>query len=184
VGFRVVERLASRWRAVSGESLPEYAAWWAEPAGRSVALVKPVTFMNRSGLALSAWREHHGLDPAELLVVVDDVYLPVGVLRIRARGSSGGHQGLESIEAALSGREFARLRVGVGAQGDRPPGEEQDPGAKLREHVLEEFEDDEQDAIAAAIERAADAAESWLNDGVLATMNRFNRRVRKEALEP
>jgi len=145
----------------------------------------PVTFMNRSGLALSAWRERHGLDPAELLVVVDDVYLPVGALRIRARGSSGGHQGLESIEAALPGRDFARLRVGVGeAGGERPPGEGQDPSPMLREHVLEEFEDDEQDAIAAAIERAADAAEIWLNEGALAAMNRFNRRVRKEALEP
>jgi PTH1 family peptidyl-tRNA hydrolase len=131
------------------------------------------TWMNESGRAIAAWRERNTLDLAELLVVADDVYLPVGMVRLRAGGSSGGHRGLESIEQALGTGEFARLRVGVGGA----------PGEALREHVLETFEEEEKGAVAESIGKAADAVEVWLGEGLLAAMNRFNRRVRKEEPE-
>jgi PTH1 family peptidyl-tRNA hydrolase len=162
-----------RWQARPAGGTDTWRAWRAERSGRVVDLVVPLTYMNASGAALETWRERHGLDPAGLLVVVDDVYLPVGSLRLRAAGSSGGHRGLESLEAVV-GREFARLRVGVGAAED---------AAGLREHVLDEFEEDERAVVDEAVERAADAVECWLDEGVLAAMNRFNRRTRREDSE-
>src|SRR6185503_10146508 len=131
--------------------------------------------MNASGLAVARYRERQGLSPEELLVVADDVYLPLGTLRVRARGSSGGHRGLESIESALATDEYARLRIGVGAA---------ENAAALRDHVLETFADDEQAEIEASLVRAIEAVECWADDGVLAAMNRFNRRVGKEVPEP
>ena len=134
VGFRVLDCLVTRWGAARFETVPEFRSWRAERDAREVCLVAPQTFMNRSGAALEAWRAAHGLDAADVLVVADDVYLPIGIVRLRTHGSSGGHQGLESIEAAVPGREYARLRVGVGGVEDS----EQLPG-----HVLEEFAGDE-----------------------------------------
>ena len=174
-GFRVVEALAERWRAVRAPDTRLYRWWSAERAGRKVALMEPLTFMNLSGEAVAEWRERHGLEPDALLVVADDVYLPVGTLRVRASGSSGGHRGLESIEAALGTREYARLRVGVGSATD---------AEQLREHVLDRYGPDETDSAKAAEAQAADAVECWVGEGVIAAMNRFNRRVRKEVPEP
>jgi peptidyl-tRNA hydrolase, PTH1 family len=174
-GFRVVERLAGRWGAGPGEAADRYRCWRAVRGAREVALVQPLTWMNASGSALEEWRERHGLEPAALLVVVDDVYLPLGALRLRSGGSSGGHRGLESIEAALPGSDYARLRIGVGAAA---------ASAELREHVLETFAPDEREPAAAALERAADAVECWVDQGIVAAMNRFNRNEAKEASEP
>ena len=174
VGFRVLDRLVARWGASRGETTPEYWSWRAERDAREVHLVAPRTFMNRSGSALEAWRGSHGLDAADLLVVADDVYLPIGFVRLRPAGSSGGHLGLESIEAALPGREFTRLRVGVGAVED---------SEQLPEHVLEEFGERDMEAALRAVETAADAVEVWALEGPVAAMNRFNRRVPKEVHE-
>ncbi|HYM82173.1 MAG TPA: aminoacyl-tRNA hydrolase [Candidatus Limnocylindria bacterium] len=173
VGVRVLETLVARWRASAREAVPEYRWWQAERAGRAVSLVQPLTYMNASGAALAAFETEHGLDP-KLLVVTDDVYLSFGLLRIRARGSSGGHRGLESIEAALGTREYARLRIGVGAAST---------SAELREHVLEELTEVEEQELQAAVMLAADAVEHWLVEGLLAAMNRFNRKVGKEVPE-
>jgi len=171
VGWRVVEILAKRWKA-RPEHLPgTYRGWSAELGSRTVHLLQPLTFMNLSGAALAAWRARHELEPGGLLVVADDVYLPFGTLRLRARGSSGGHRGLEGIEAELGSRNYARLRIGVGAA---------ESSAALREHVLERFEAQEEAAVDEVLERAADAAEVWVRDGTAAAMNQFNRRVRKE----
>jgi len=173
VGWRVVESLAERWRAAPGEATEAYRSWRAEARGREVDLLVPLTFMNRSGAALEAWRERHGLEKDGLLVLVDDVYLPVGALRLRGLGSSGGHQGLESIEGTLGTREYARLRIGVGAS----------ESAGLGEHVLEEPPRDEEETLAEALARAADAVECWIGEGLLVAMNRFNRKARKEVEE-
>ena len=173
VGWRVLEILVERWGAPRGEPVPEYRWWRGESSGRTVDLVAPLTFMNRSGEALQAWQERHGTIPGELLVVADDVYLPIGMVRLKGRGSSGGHLGLESIEAMLGSREYARLRIGIGAV----------EGAELREHVLEEPEQEERVVLEEAIRVAADAVECWIGEGLLAAMNRFNRRVRKEVPE-
>jgi PTH1 family peptidyl-tRNA hydrolase len=175
VGWRVVETLAARWRARAESANPEYREWRAERNGREVHLLLPLTFMNRSGEALAAWMARHGDDGAGLLVVSDDVYLPLETLRFRPGGSSGGHQGLESIAAALAGDRWARLRLGVGAAAD---------AAALREHVLETFGPDEVDRVETMITRAADAVECWLDEGMRSAMNRFNRRATKEVQEP
>ena len=106
---------------------------------------------------------------------MDDVYLPVGVIRLRGHGSSGGHLGLESLRQTLGSTGYARLRIGVGAAAS---------SAELREHVLEEFGDEEERAVEQAIERAAEAVECWLAEGLRVAMNRFNRRVRKEESTP
>jgi len=171
VGFRVLDALRPRLEAREGERHPDYREWVAEHRGKPVVMLMPLTFMNRSGEALAAWRERHPDAGEELLVVADDVYLPLGVVRLRPEGSSGGHRGLESIEAALGGARFARLRVGIG------PAE----GQGLRAYVLEEPAPDEAAAMEQAIGVAADAVECWLGEGMLSAMNRFNRRVRKEA---
>jgi PTH1 family peptidyl-tRNA hydrolase len=172
VAWRVLETLVARWKAgpVTERDAP-WRAWRAEHHGRRVDLLAPLTFMNLSGEALDRWRGTNGLEPGELLVIADDVYLPLGSIRLRARGSSGGHRGLESVEQALGSNEYARLRIGVGAA---------DSSAALKEHVLEEFDSEEEEAMVPAIEQAADAVEAWLDEGLIAAMNRFNRRVRSE----
>ena len=175
VGWRVVELLVRRWRARPEPWLPRYRAWSAELGSRAVQLLTPLTFMNLSGAALAAWRERHGLESGDLLVVADDVYLPFGSLRLRRSGSSGGHRGLESIEAELGGREYARLRIGVGAA---------QHSAALREHVLKEFEQEDEAAVDQVLELAAAAVECWVREGATAAMNRFNRRVPKEDSTP
>jgi PTH1 family peptidyl-tRNA hydrolase len=173
VAWRVLERLVQRWGAAPAGEHDAWRAWRAERAGVAVDLVAPLTFMNASGEALAGWRERHGLDPSAMLVVVDDVYLPVGMLRLRAAGSSGGHRGLESLESVL-GRRFARLRIGVGVARD---------AAGLRDHVLDEFDTAEEAVMEETVGRAADAVECWLAEGLLAAMNRFNRRIRREESE-
>ncbi|HEY2954513.1 MAG TPA: aminoacyl-tRNA hydrolase [Candidatus Eisenbacteria bacterium] len=172
-GARVVEALVGRWTARPAGAAPEYRAWEAEHAGRAVGLLVARTHMNESGRALAAFRERHPFEPADLLVVTDDVYLPLGMVRLRARGSSGGHRGLASVEEALGSRDWARLRVGVGVVA----------AEALGDHVLEEFGEEEVAQADEAIQKAADAVECWAFEGLLAAMNRFNRRVQKEVPE-
>jgi len=174
IGWRVIETLVARWRAERGPDQPTHHWWRAERGGTAVALVAPQTYMNRSGDAVAAVRDGPGLEPGSMLVVLDDVYLPLGTLRLRARGSSGGHRGLESIEAALGSSDYPRLRIGVGEAGS---------SEQLRDHVLETFGPDERETVEAAIESAADAVECWVGDGIVAAMNRYNKRVQKEASE-
>ena len=176
VGFGVVERLAARWAAPPQPATREYRWWRARRHGHEVALLEPLTFMNASGEALLAWRDRQDLDLdlEGLMVMADDVYLPLGMVRLRPSGSSGGHQGLESIEAALGGRDYARLRIGVGAAPS---------SAELGDHVLEKFTDDEEQAVARALDQAAEAVECWLELGMPAAMNRYNRRASEEAKE-
>jgi peptidyl-tRNA hydrolase, PTH1 family len=174
VGWRVLDRLSRKWSAVPSAAAATYRGARGAIEGRPVDLMWPLTYMNASGDAIEEWRLGHELDMAGLLVISDDVYLPVGALRVRARGSSGGHRGLESIEAALGSQEYARLRIGVGRAS----------GPELREHVLECFEEDEEAIVTGIIAQAADAAECWVLEGVTAAMNRFNRRAGQEADEP
>lgn len=169
IAWHVLDVLAARWGGVEGERTSEYRTRVASVRDRDVVLLQPLTYMNRSGEALAAWRQQHGLE--RLLVVSDDVYLPLGALRLRTKGSSGGHRGLESIEAALDSHEYDRLRLGVGAAED---------AERLREHVLEEFEPFEQPLLVRTVDEAANAVECWLTLGTTAAMNQFNRRVSEE----
>lgn len=175
VAWRVLDRLAERWQAVSAPGSETYRARRARVASGEVELLQPLTFMNRTGEALARWIEERGGPAEDLLAVADDVWLPVGLVRLRPKGSSGGHRGLESIEAALGTNEFARLRVGVGAA---------ESSERLREHVLEPFEPAERDDVDEAVDRAADAAACWATEGILVAMNRYNRRIVKEVEEP
>ena len=129
-------------------------------------VVKPLTIMNLSGEAVAAVAGFYKVDPAAILVVADDVNLPLGRLRLRARGTAGGHNGFKSIIARLGTEEFPRLRVGVGRG---------DPRRDLADHVLARFDDDERSEVERAMARAADAVETFLAEGIEAAMNRFNR---------
>jgi PTH1 family peptidyl-tRNA hydrolase len=171
VGFDVVDYLA----AGKGVGRPQTrfqseVAEWLE-AGEKVLLVKPQTFMNLSGRAVRQLLDFYQLPPAELLVVCDDVNLPLGRLRVRARGTHGGHNGLRDIQAHLGTTEYARLRIGVGAA---------DEGADLADHVLSRFRPTERAAVEDAVARAAQAVVCWVAHGVEATMNRFNAPEKKE----
>lgn len=174
IAWLVLDVLADRGGAPGFERHETYQSRRAVLGGHEVELLQPLTFMNASGEALAEWDRRNGLNAGELLVVSDDVYLPLGTIRVRANGSSGGHRGLESLEATLGHREFARLRIGVGAA---------ESSEQLREHVLEEFAPEEAPVLEASIRLAADAVECWRSEGLLAAMNRFNRRVRKEVPE-
>jgi PTH1 family peptidyl-tRNA hydrolase len=170
VAWWVLEELAARHAVTAEERNDTGRARRVDLGQRSVVLLQPLLFMNRSGESLAAWREEHGRE-SDLLVLCDDVYLPVGALRLRASGSSGGHRGLESIESVVGGRDYARLRIGVGAAGS---------GDQLKEHVLQEFTSEETPAIERTVRLAADAVECWVSEGALGAMNQFNRRLRQE----
>ena len=133
-----------------------------EPIGR-VLLVKPLRFMNQSGAALKAAMRQTDADPAtDLLVICDDIDLPLGKVRLRRSGSAGGHNGLRNIIAAFGSDAFNRLRVGIGR------------GGEPVDHVLATFKPGERELAAEAIATAADAAEQWLRDGIEAAMSAFN----------
>ena len=132
-------------------------------------VLKPQTYMNRSGAVLAPLRAIDGFDPArDLLVLVDDVALPVGRFRLRGAGSAGGHNGLKSVEGALRRQDYARLRIGVGPR----PMEVDD----LADWVLDAFTSDERTALDGLLSPMAEAVECWLNEGIEVAMNRFNRR--------
>ena len=130
--------------------------------------------MNLSGPAVVGLLQFYKVDPADLLVVVDDVNLELGRLRTRMRGSAGGHNGLKSIIESLGIEEFARLRIGVGRG---------DARRDLADHVTAKFEREEREDVAAAIGRAADAVELFVTDGIAPVMNRFNRKEDREETE-
>lgn len=168
VGFMAVDALAKR--------LVRFTGWRAEGgvergrgrAGRhDVTLVKPQGYMNRSGVAVRGLFAE-GWIAEEILVVCDDVYLPFGTVRIRPRGGTGGHQGLESIAASTGTDAFARLRIGVGPA---PPAE------RLKEYVLEPFSEEERPALPRVVEAAAQAAHDAAALGLTQAMNRWNRFV-------
>jgi PTH1 family peptidyl-tRNA hydrolase len=131
----------------------------------SMLLAKPMTFMNLSGQAVQALAGFHKVEPADLLVVADDVNLPLGRLRARRGGSAGGHNGFKSVAEQLGTDQFPRLRVGVGGG---------EPGRDLSSHVLGRFGAEERQQILDAVNRAADAVEVFAAEGIEAVMNRFN----------
>jgi len=164
VGFDVIDEIARR-QSVGFESAPAEAliAKWRRPE-EAVLLVKPLTFMNLSGQAIGELARYFKIEVADLIVVVDEVHLPLGKLRARKRGSAGGHNGLKSVIAHL-GDEFARLRLGVGLGGEQ---------RNMADHVLSRFEKDEAAEVERMTTRAADAAEMFVTSGIEAVMNAFN----------
>lgn len=166
VGFEVIDEIVRR-QGLAFEMSPAEAlqARWRRD-GDVVLLVKPLTFMNLSGEAVGALSRYYKIPVSDLLVVTDDVNLPLGRLRIRASGTEGGHNGLKSVAGVLGTVDYARLRIGVGRG---------DARRDLADHVLARFEPEEKGGIEAAIARSADAAEMWLDRSIEDVMNVFNR---------
>jgi PTH1 family peptidyl-tRNA hydrolase len=167
IGFQVVEALA-RSHALTFSRRKEIKAHVAQGriAGRAVLLAKPQTYMNLSGRSVGRLQRTYEIPPEQILIVYDDLDLPLGRLRMRPEGGSGGHKGMRSIIDVLGTQAFPRLRVGV----DRPPGR-MDPA----EYVLRPFDEEEQELRDKVLERAVAAIECWLVDGIVAAMDKFNR---------
>jgi len=165
-GFEVVDRLAAG-QAVSWEKSRQAEAWEARLPGNRI-LLKPTTMMNASGEAIRAAVDWWRVPLKNFMVIVDDIDLPLGRLRLRAEGSSGGHRGLESLESHLGTREFARLRAGVG----RPEGQRE-----AADHVLEKFIPEERPLVARMVGAAAEAVETWWQSGWEAALPLGNRKV-------
>jgi PTH1 family peptidyl-tRNA hydrolase len=163
-GFRVVEELARR----SKLSLSRLECKSLLVEGRGLVLAAPQTYMNRSGYAARCLSERREIEPADMLIVYDDVWLDLGQLRLRTKGGPGGHRGMESVIRNLGTENVPRLRLGVGNK-DRPP-----QGEELEDFVLSPFDSSEKTVVEKMIERAADACEMYLREGAEPTMNRFN----------
>jgi PTH1 family peptidyl-tRNA hydrolase len=162
VGFSVVDRLASEW-GLTWQHSKAWHALWAK--GEKAILVKPASYMNRSGEPLSAVANFYKIAPAEILVVLDDLALELGRLRIRTEGGTGGHNGLESIIVHLGTEAIPRLRIGIGAA----------PDAGAVDYVLGRFFEEEAPVVEKTIERAAEAVKCAIDKGVLSAMNLFNK---------
>jgi PTH1 family peptidyl-tRNA hydrolase len=167
-GFRLADHLAARWQVGQfrqGDRAREAQGIWQD---LPVRVLKPQTYMNRSGAAIAPLRSLPEFDPSQhLLILVDDVALPVGRFRLRGAGSAGGHNGLKSIEGVLQRQDYARLRIGVG-----PPPPDLDD---LADFVLDDFTAEERDEITALLDPMSEAVESWLENGIEKAMNQFNR---------
>jgi peptidyl-tRNA hydrolase, PTH1 family len=163
VGFLVLDAWADEDNLQFKDERARFSQAAQEPDG--TRLVKPMTFMNESGKAVAAWLEWLKLAPADLLVIVDDVALPLGQIRVRPSGSSGGHNGLKSLETHLGTDAYARVRCGVGAV---------PPGWALEKWVLSRFGRDEEDAVGDMIVAARRAIQCCQSEGISVAMNRFN----------
>ncbi len=162
IGFEVLDRLAADAK-VDWQRTQKWGAYWLKTG--ETLLVKPMTYMNRSGGPLAAVAQFYKVAPEEVLAVFDDMALELGRLRIRLEGSSGGHNGMDSVITTFGTDRIARLRVGIGA----PPGE----GAV--DYVLGRFFDEERPAVERAIKRAAEAVKWAIDKGVVSAMNTFNK---------
>lgn len=167
VGWMALDTLA-RKRGVSVEKSGFQAVYgemrWG-PQAEKVLLLKPLTFMNLSGRAVAQAAHFFKIDPSDILVLFDDMDLDVGRLRLRAKGSAGGHNGIKSIIQELGTEEFPRVKMGIG----RPA-----PGWQVVDWVLAPFGADDAAAIAGVLPQAAEAAECFLTEGILKAMNRYN----------
>jgi PTH1 family peptidyl-tRNA hydrolase len=174
VGFEIVDRLARRQGVVLESAPGEALLARLRSLGAGALVVKPLTFMNLSGHAVAELVRYYRVALPDLLVVTDDVNLPLGRLRARPRGSHGGHNGLKSVAEQLGSEDFARLRIGVGRGDDR---------RDLADHVLARFEAGERDAIENALERAVDAVEAFVVGGIEEVMNVYNRPEDRAAVD-
>lgn len=162
VGFNVVDLLAAEW-GLSWQHSKSWHALWAK--GEKAILVKPTSYMNRSGESLSAVANFYKIAPSEILVVLDDLALELGRVRLRTEGGTGGHNGLESIIMHLGTEAIPRLRIGIGAA----------PSEGAVDYVLGRFFEEEIPVVEKTIERAADAVKCAIDKGVLSAMNLFNK---------
>ncbi|MHB0912037.1 MAG: aminoacyl-tRNA hydrolase [Armatimonadota bacterium] len=163
VGFEVIDALAKRHRIQVRSRRGKALIGTGSIEGEPVILAKPTTFMNLSGQAVGDLARRHRLNAEDIVVICDDVNLPLGKLRIRAKGSAGGHNGLKSIIHSLGTQDFPRVRVGIGT-----------PRRDMVDHVLSRFARAERPAVQESVEAAANAVEAILKSGIEAAMNSFN----------
>ena len=168
LGFMAVDRLAEDCGVEIGKSQNQALTAATEIAGEHVVLAKPQTYMNLSGMAVARLLEKYSLPPRDLLVLVDDVALPLGMLRIRARGSAGTHNGLKSIIGAIQADDFGRIRMGAEPEHER---------SDLSTYVLGAFRKADLKIAVEMLDRACEAVRVILKEGIPAAMNRFNQRV-------
>ena len=174
VGWWLIDHLADVWHFDGWKKDTDSHISNGLVGGVKVRLVKPQTYMNLSGQALKNFVRRPFWSPAkDLLIVVDEVQLPVGRIRIRPRGSAGGHNGLKSVEAALGSQEYARLRIGVG-----PSEERKGIYTNLADFVLAPFARDEREDILEMMPELTSTVETWLKEGIEKAMNVHNRRAR------
>ncbi len=167
IGFVVADTLADRCR-ISFDT-HKHSAVFGQGSWRSRPLVvaKPTTFMNRSGTAVIPLMRFYGLSPADILVIVDDIHLAPGDIRLRAGGGSGGHNGIEDITERAGTNAFPRLRMGIGKEFGR---------GGQSDYVLSPFDGEESVLVEDVVSRAVDAALTFVTDGIETAMNRFNRK--------
>jgi peptidyl-tRNA hydrolase, PTH1 family len=165
-GFLLVEKLAAKRKCDwANERKLKARIAKAERDGKRILLCEPQTFMNLSGETVGALKDFYQLPLKQILIVVDDADLPLGEIRLRASGSSGGHHGLESIEQHLASREFARLRIGIGRK---------DGSREIANYVLGKFDSSEDELLEKVLERASEQIEVWLEAGIEKAMSQFN----------
>jgi len=166
LGFRVIETLSRHLK--SGKPVQKHRALLAsaEYEDQKILLAQPLTYMNRSGLAVNEIMRNYQLYPEKLLVIYDDLDLPPGSMRLRKKGSGAGHRGVQSIINSLGTNDFPRLRLGIG----KPP-----PGMETADYVLQPVEGHDRELIEPAIKRAMEAVLVFVSDGLETAMNNFNQ---------
>jgi PTH1 family peptidyl-tRNA hydrolase len=172
IGFGVLDALRQRWSLGEGREAFSGLTWDARPTrgrnSRAVTMLAPMTYMNESGRAVRALLDFYKASPGRMLVILDDLALPLGRLRLRSDGSAGGHNGLADIIRVCGTDEFARLRLGIGPA----------PGVMdASDYVLSKFRDEEVEDIGAAIQLAADAVEKWIFEDIRSVMEKYNRKA-------
>lgn len=165
VGFDVIDKLADTLSVTLGPGKGPFNVAEGRHRGRKVVLLKPTTYMNRSGKAVKKALHQFNMTMGECLICYDDLNLPLGTIRLRPQGSAGGHNGIGDIIDALGSRDFPRLRVGIG--NDFPRGRQVD-------YVLSRFEADEMETLDEMLDRAHDAALCFVREGIVQAMNKYN----------
>ncbi|MGE5214533.1 MAG: aminoacyl-tRNA hydrolase, partial [Nitrospirota bacterium] len=165
IGFMVLDQLAAQFGSAWEKSVPQAREDALSAKCGAVLLVKPLSFMNRSGYPVFAVAQFYKIEPQQLLIVLDDFSLPLGRLRLRERGGSGGHNGLDSIIAQFGTEEIPRLRIGIGAA----------PREGSVDYVLGRFFDEEKPIVRSTIDRAVEALKCAIDKGFVSAMNTFNK---------
>ena len=170
IGFMTADLLAERWGDTEAWRKADNAFYLEKRMPEKCWVIKPTTYMNNSGVAVADFANFYHIPPEDVLVIQDDMDLPVGTLRIRRKGSSGGHNGLKSIERALGSQAYPRIKVGIG----HPVHQEQ----AVISHVLHPFQGEDKEKVQEALDQAADAVEAWMKGAAVGElMQQFNKKA-------
>ena len=173
IGFMTADLLAERWGDTEAWRKTDNAFYLEKRMPEKCWVIKPTTYMNNSGVAVADFANFYHIPPEDVLVIQDDMDLPVGTLRIRRKGSSGGHNGLKSIERALGSQAYPRIKVGIG----HPVHQEQ----AVISHVLHPFQGEDKEKVQEALDQAADAVEAWMKGAEVGElMQQFNKKAPKK----